>query len=90
MDNSDEEFVLYKGGKIVVENGELHLPFELERFDEIEGFEMLINLKKLHYEGFKLRKIENLNNLKNLESLILQGSHHLNKIENLDNLTKKL
>ena len=87
MDNSYKEFVLYKGKKIEVKNGELHLPYQLERFDEIEGLEMLTNLKKLHYDHFNLRKIENLDNLKNLESLTLKSSHHLSKIENIDNLT---
>lgn len=85
-DNSYKEFVLYKGEKIEVENGKLCLPFDLERFDEIEGLELLTNLKKLHHDYFNLRKIENLDNLKNLESLTLKSSHHLTKIENLDNL----
>ena len=75
MNNSNEEFVLYKGKKIEVKNGELYLPFELERFDEIEGLEMLTNLKKLHYDGIHLKKIEIIDHLKTLESLIFRGDN---------------
>lgn len=101
MNNSKEGFVLYKGKKYEVKNGELHLPYgteidwlddeigELEklRFDEIEGFEKLTNLKKLYCDIYELRKIENIDHLQNLESLVIENSPYLNKIENLDNLT---
>ena len=60
-----------------MKNGELHLPQELEKFGEIEGLEKLTNLKKLHYDGIDLRKIEHLDHLINLESLILRGSNHI-------------
>jgi len=94
MNNSKEEFVLYKGIKIEIKNGELRLPhglpldLEIKSFDEIEGLETLTNLKKLHYkDAFYLRKIEKLDRLQNLEYLILKNCPHLSKIENLDNLT---
>ena len=51
MMNNSKEFVLYKGEKIEVKNGELVIPFEVERLNEVEGLEMLTNLKKLRYYG---------------------------------------
>lgn len=45
-------------------------------------------MKKLHYSGLELRNIENLEKLKNLECLTLNGSEYINKIDNLENLKK--
>ena len=56
---------MFKGERIEVKDGELRLPPELERFDEIERLGTLTNLKKLHYKGIDLKKIEHLDQLNN-------------------------
>ncbi len=71
-DNNSEQYVIYNGKKVFVDNGRLDIDYDVESFIEIEGLNNLKNLKYLYIgPGYGIKRIENLETLTNLEELAI-------------------
>lgn len=82
-DKKIEEYVVYEGKKNFVHNGKLDLNYNVSNLADIEGLEKLTGLKELSHYGTGLRRIENLDNLINLEVLIVMNTFVVLKISRI-------
>lgn len=85
------EFVEYNGEKFFVNDGVLNIHLtkderkKIEKITDIKGLNTLSELKELHINNQKIKKIHGLNRLKNLEILWLRGNE-ITGIEGLEKL----